>query len=320
MQNNIVQSSLLQSYMQKAGINSQIGVNNSTNNDTAAINVAQKPDAFQKEGEEETKKGKIAKYALGASMGISVAAAIIASFRHKGGVFKAVKQNISKVKNAIVDGGKKTGETIKNSKVSAENLTEFQKGADNISNAKDSIIRHVLMKIPGYEKFDAWASGIYKKAALKTLNKTYSNAKNAVSLADDAVLEAAKKADVDKTTLERLTELVQKRRQGLSDFTSNEAIQSRISKIDDSIQRLDDDAWKTIKDIKDEGLMQGARKLSKEALAEARLKEAKRIQEELMLPYKNMGLSESEAQEYIELAGKILENSSVNNKTILKKA
>lgn len=59
--------------------------------------MEQKPDVFEKQGEE-SKKGKIAKYALLASMGISITAGVIAAFRHKGGVVKAIKENFSKVK------------------------------------------------------------------------------------------------------------------------------------------------------------------------------------------------------------------------------
>ena len=210
MQNNVVQSSLLRSYMQKAGINAQIGVQNNSpvQSQQPAINLEQKPDSFEKE----SNKGKAAKIALLTSVGISVTAGCIAAFRHKGGVVKTLKTGFSKIKNAFVDGSKKTNGALKNTKVTTENLVDFQKGADNISNAKDSIIRHFLMKIPGYKKFDNWASNIYRNASLKTLNKTYTKAKDAVFFADDALLESAKKSGLDETGLQRLKELVQKRK------------------------------------------------------------------------------------------------------------
>lgn len=320
MQNNTVQSSLLQSYMQKAGINAQIGVqnNNAAQNQQPATILEQKPDVFEKQGEE-SKKGKIAKYALLASMGISITAGVIAAFRHKGGVVKTIKENFSKVKNVFADGTKKTNEAIKNKKVTAENLAELQKGADNISNAKDSIIRHILMKIPGYEKFDAWASKLYKNTALKTLRKNYSKAQDAITLADETILETAKKSGLDKSKLSRLKELMGKRKKALSEFTSADAIKGRITTIDDSIQRLDNDAWQAMKNIKDEGIVQGAKKLSKEALAEKRLTEAKKIQTKLISPYKNMGLTDDEFAEFTGLIDDIAANSP-ETKNIAEKA
>ena len=310
MQNNIVQSSLLQSYMQKAGINAQISPNNATRGYKPTVSLEQKPDVFQKENKEEDKKGKIAKFALLTSVGISVTAACIAAFRHKGGVVKTLKRNFSKLKDAVKKGGNETKKATKTPKISAENLADLQKGADNINNAKDSVIRHFFMKIPGYEKFDSWASKIYKNAAYKTLNKNYSNARNAISMADDAVLEAAKKGGADNVTFSRLKELIEKRQKSIQEFTSTDAIKGRIDRIDDGIQRLDDDAWQTIKGLKQGGFINGIKKLSKEALAEKRLKEAKKLQTELMMPFKNMGLTDSEAKEYIELVQKVTKGSS----------
>lgn len=68
------------------------------------------------------------------------------------------------------------------------------------------------MKIPGYEKFDAWASKLYKNTALKTLRKNYSKAQDAVTLADETILETAKKSGLDKSKLSRLKELMGKRK------------------------------------------------------------------------------------------------------------
>ena len=318
MQNNVVQSSLLQSYMQKAGINAQIGVQNNSpvQNQQPAINLEQKPDSFEKE----SNKGKAAKIALLTSVGISVTAGCIAAFRHKGGVVKTLKTGFSKIKNAFVDGSKKTNEALKNTKVTTENLADFQKGADNISNAKDSIIRHFLMKIPGYKKFDNWASNIYRNASLKTLNKTYTKAKDAVFYADDALLESAKKSGLDETGLQRLKELVQKRKSSLNEFTSKDAIKGRIDKIDSGIQRLDKDAWETIKGLKDDGVIEGTRKLSKKALAEERLQQAKKLQTSLIEPYKNMGLSDDEAKEFMDLVETVSKNSSSDVKNLVLRA
>lgn len=316
MQNNTVQSSLLQAYLKQAGINAQIGVNN-TPQHQPAVNLEQKPDLFQKEGQGDEKKSKIAKYALLASVGISVTAGLVAAFRHKGGIVKTAKESFGKLKGLFAKGSKKTNEALQNAKNATEGMADLQKGADNINNAKDSLMRHFLMKIPGYEKFDTWASGIYKKSSLKTLNKTYTKAKNAVFKADDALFESAQKNGLDETRLSRLKDLIAKRREKLTEFTSQEAIKSRIDKIDGSIQRLDEDAWSTIRGLKEEGFINGARRLSKKALAEERLQQAKKLQSSLITPYKNMGLTDDEAKEFMEIIEAVTKNSSSSELTRL---
>lgn len=327
MQNNIAKSGLLQSYLAQSGIKPDVNSVSdglqakNTNLNAFPLNNSLEQDSYQSQNPQDKEKGKkntIAKVALAAAAGISLTVGVVAAFRHKGGVLGTAKETFSKVKNAFNSSSEKASKTLENAKNAG--VSDFRKGADNINNAKDSVVRHFLMKIPGYEKFDSWASNIYKKASLNTLGKHYSKAKDAVSVADDTVLGLLDKSGLSETEIKRTKELISKRQESLTSFTSKDAIKDRMSKLDDHMQRLDREAWEKFKSVKGEKPKSIFRKFSREALAEDKLTEAKGIQKGLISPFRNMGLNEDEANELSGLIKKATKNSDDSVKKIISKA
>ena len=315
MQNNINQSSMLQAYInQKTGQGANLAQNSNpfvSPSPSLKLNLNQN-DTFEKNNQqvspEDNKKKKIAKIALLSACVLSASAGIIAAFRHKGGITKSFKEFGGKIKKFFKDSSDATQETVQKVKQSAENMQDFQKGADNINNAKDSLIRQIFKKIPGYKKFDDWASNLYRKASLKTMSKKYAKAQNAIFAGDDMIIGAMKKSGIDDTEAIRLTELLAKRRKSLEGFTGAESIQGRITKIDDVMQNLDEEAMKVVRGLKEEGLFKGLRRLSKQSLAEEKLTAAKKLQQELIGGHKLAGLTDDESVELAELIKKVLKN------------
>ena len=169
----------------------------------------------------------------------------------------------------------------------------------NINNAKDSLVRHFLMKIPGYKKFDTWASNLYRKTALKTMNKKYQKAFGAIKESDERILDAIKN-NTDEGA-ERLRELIRKRQDILQGFTSEKAIKERMQKLDKSMSRLDEEAWQIVKDFKPKKLKEYIEKYSKNPLAEKKLEAAKNLQNEMTEKFMFGGLDETEAKELDKL-------------------
>ena len=180
MQNSVNQSTLLQTYIQQnktvpnnsalSGIMAKNGIQpqimpNQTDGDSFENSANNNNDGS-------STKRTVAKFALGGAVILSAAAGIIAAFRHKGGAVKSFK-SLFKKKPTVPKNIEETGQKLKEQ---FENMGELQKGADNINNAKDSVVRHFLSKIPGFKRFDNWASNLYKKAAHKTLSKSYGKA------------------------------------------------------------------------------------------------------------------------------------------------
>lgn len=308
MQNNIGQSSLLLSYIEKAGIaanNTAFNNNNAAvTQQTPAVQMQIEPERFELQADkdkEKSKKGKIAKAALLSATALAASIGIIAAFRHSGGFIKTMKATGEKIKQFFGKESKKANEAIKNAKHAAENMGDLQKGADNITNTKDSVFRHFCMKIPGYKKFDEWTSNLYRKTSLNAMTKTYGKAKDAISQADDAVLDALSKSGTDEKSALRIKELIAKRKSAISKFTSKDAVKARFDKLDGSMHELDKEAMKTLKGLKGEGLQSGIKKLSKESIAEAKLQESKALHKGLMSGLKRGGLSKEEAAELQEL-------------------
>lgn len=300
MQNGINQSSLLQAHIQQnatGGQNSALGNIMAQNNIVRPVNTAPANDTFTKEETpaETNKKKTIAKIALGAAILLSAGVGIIASFRHKGGPIKSFK-NLFKKKPELP---KNMEDATAKLKAQFENAAELQKGADNINNAKDSLVRHFLMKIPGYKKFDTWASNLYRKTALKTMNKKYQKAFGAIKESDERILDAIKN-NTDEGA-ERLRELIQKRQDILQGFTSEKAIKERMQKLDKSMSRLDEEAWQIVKDFKPKKLKEYIEKYSKNPLAEKKLEAAKNLQNEMTEKFMFGGLDETEAKELDKL-------------------
>lgn len=304
MQNNIGQSSLLQAYIKNSGLASNIAQNNPVQakpDMPSPVYQTLEADAFQSSDKEKSKKRKIAKIALLSAVGLTVGVGVIAAFRHKGGLGKSIKETFRGVKNFFSNETKKAGDKLHGVKESAESMSDLQKGADNITNIKDSVARKFFKKIPGYQKFDDWSSNLYRKTSLSATSKSYSKAKTAIDQADDTILEALKKSDIDEKSATRIRELLAKRKSAVADFTDPASIKTRFDKLNSSMQNLEDDAWEALKGIKDEGLKNGAKRLSRESIAEGRLKECKKLHSSLIGNFKNAGLSEKEAAELSEL-------------------
>lgn len=153
MQNSVNQSTLLQTYIQQnktvpnnsalSGIMAKNGIQpqimpNQTDGDSFENS------ANNNNGDGSTKR-TVAKFALGGAVILSAAAGIIAAFRHKGGAVKSFK-SLFKKKPTVPKNIEETGQKLKEQ---FENMGELQKGADNINNAKDSVVRHFLSKIQG---------------------------------------------------------------------------------------------------------------------------------------------------------------------------
>ena len=303
MQNSVNQSTLLQTYIQqnktvpnnsalsgiiaKNGIQPQI-MPNQTDGDSFENS------ANNNNGDGSTKR-TVAKFALGGAVILSAAAGIIAAFRHKGGAVKSFK-SLFKKKPTVPKNIEGTGQKLKEQ---FENMGELQKGADNINNAKDSVVRHFLSKIPGFKRFDNWASNLYKKAAHKTLSKSYGKAFDITRASDDVILDAIKNNADPKSA--RLRELIEKRQNALKEFCDPENISKRMQELDKSMERLDVEAWEKIKKLRPKNIRGFAKKYSTTSLAEGRLKQSKKIQNELTEKFVNGGLNKKEAEEFSEL-------------------
>lgn len=314
MQNNISKSSMLNSYIsQNSGQTINSGQNYGAFTSPQPKLKLDNSDKFENNKSNtnnNSKKGKIAKIALLSSLGLTAATAIVASFRHKGGIVKSFKNFASKTKDIFNNGAEATKKTTKKAMDSLSDVKDFQKGADNLSNAKDSSIRLLFGRIPGYKKFDNWASNLYKKAINKTLAKKYSKAQEVISAGDDLLLEAAKKANLDPKDTTRLQELLAKRKEKIKEFISSDAIGKRIDEISEPIEHLEKDALKSITGLNQEGWVKGAKRLSKESFAKERLEKAKKIQESLIGSFKDGGLNSDEAAELRTLTEKALRGDS----------
>ncbi len=336
MQNNITQSSLLESYINQnnGGLNNAAPYSSAPllYNNQAALPVPQlngQPEADilqktadQKDDKERSKKGTIAKVALLSAVALSAGVGIAAAFRHKGGAIKSLKEIPQQISGFFKGKGEKAGKTLEKAKDAAGDVANYQKGADNITNGKDTICRHFLFKIPGYEKFDTFVSNIYRKASVNTMSKQYAKAKDALDTADDAVLEAIKKSDLDEKGASRLRELISKRSESVKSFGSKNSIQQRFNKLDDSMDRLDIEAWDTLSGIREKegGLLKSIKKFSKQSLAEGRLTKSKELQNQMTSAYKNMGLTEAEASELKELTAHVTKGGDGALSGVLGKA
>ena len=286
------QSELLQSYINKTRINNG-------NASMPAPYTAQKTevDTFEKSNPKKpaSKKQKIAKWALlGATAG-AIIWGVFAGIRYKGKIIKSGENLLNKAKKGT------------------EQLSKYENGANNITNIKDSLTRKILYKIPGYEKFDRFTSNLYKKSISKSIFKSHTKAQKALLESDKGILEALEKSNLAKDKKETLLSLIQKRQAAVKEFASKDAISKRFSTVDKSLDRLDVDAIKRIKDITKDGI-KGAKVLTTESVVKSRLGDAKKLQSSLLENFQNLGLNEEEAKEFSTLL------KSLGNEEVLKKS
>ncbi len=265
-------------------------------------------DTFKKEPS--SKKAKIAKIALISAASISLIAGAGIAFRSKGGIKNSFKEMCSNIKSYLSSESSGAEKVVNKAKSAVENIGEYQNGANNIGNIKDSVARHYLMKIPGFEKVDNFLTGLYNKGIVKTVARKYQNAQNAVIEADKSIIGKISESGLDEVSVNRLYELAGKRERNIIDLASQDAVKSRFDKVNKSMERLDKGAFNTVKKLKRENLSEEAKRLSKTSVSEVRLDKAKKLQNNLLSNFENFGLTENETAELKELVSKVAGNDS----------
>ena len=219
--------------------------------------------------EKTSKKKKVAKYALLGATAMSIGGAALIAVTHKNYIIKGkdfLKQNI-------------------------QNLAEYENGANNITNIKDSVIRKVMLKVPFYKKFDNAMSNLYRKTALNTVTKSYTKANAAIAEADKNLVSYIKNSLPANEDTSEILNILAKRAKNIKEFTNKNHIASRFTDLNASMERLDKDALKKLSVIKG-----NVKPLLKKSVAVERLEKSKKLQNSMMKNYLNFGLNQEEKE------------------------
>ncbi len=234
-------------------------------------------DAFVSD-EKKSKKKKIARYALLGATAMSIGGAVLIALTHKKDIIKGkdfLKENI-------------------------QNLAEYENGANNITNIKDSVIRKVMSKIPFYKKFDGAMSNLYRKTALNTVTKSYTKASGAIVEADKKLVSYIKNSLPTNENTNEILNILAKRAENIKEFTNKNHIAERFTDLNASMERLDKDALKKLSAIKG-----NVKPLLKKSVAVERLEQSKKLQNSMMKKYLNFGLSPEEKAKLKKFVGTI---------------
>ncbi len=277
-----------------------------------------KQDTFESENKK-SKKGKIAKAAFLSAVIFSGIVGVLSAAKFKGKLIPNAEKTFNNIKTFFTTTGKKTTEAVKKNGEEITKKTQtitnkYQKGLNNITNAKDAIVKKVLSKVPGYKKFDEATSNLYRKFVSKTMIKSYGKAQNAYISADKAILGAAEEMKFEK--LGRLKELLAKRESAITDFTSAKSFTKRMNEVDKSMTNIVDEGIETIKSLKSGGKAK-AKKLLTTSIAEEGLTKSDKLHSKLIGDFTKQGLTTEEAKELDSLIGQI-QNKAVSGK--IKKA
>ncbi|MCD8025236.1 MAG: hypothetical protein LUE64_06840 [Candidatus Gastranaerophilales bacterium] len=306
---NCVQSSLLKNYIAQNDQNKPVAPQG------YAVPSVLKTDEDEYISSKKQKKQKTAKILLFSALALGAGTGIVAAFWKKGGSTNIIDKILKQVKRFTSFGGEKAKNTAKGVKTTASNMSEYQKGANNFTNVKDTFSRRLLSRIPGYNKFDNWCSNLYKKSCLTTVDKSYQKASSLIKSSSDEIINAAKKSDFDETSLERLQTLVTKKQNAVSNFAKTSEVTKRFNQLDDSMLSLDKDAAKSIiGSIKEKGIKGSIKEYSKKSIVEDRLVKSAKLRTSAMQKGANAGLTEAESKELKGLLGKI------KNQEVLKNA
>lgn len=295
-------SELLQNYIKlnnASGINSNVAINRFAVN--PYMQYPAMPQMLQNDTVEianknksKTKKQKIAKIAL---LGATVGAVAIGAFAILRGKANIVKD---------------TGELIGKAKTEAQKLGKYENGLNNVTNIRDSFTRKILIKIPGYEKFDNACSDLYRKILTKTISGSHKRAGSAILNADKGILEAIKTSKLEESKAQRLKTLLEKRANAVREFMNPDSISNRFSKVNGSLDRLDLDAVKKVSGVANKENINAAREFTTTSVVQSRLQKAKELQNSLLSKYKNTGLTQDELKEFNSLV-ESLGNKDIQN-------